>query len=35
VLAHLIDLIGRDIVASDGPPSVDAHYRMRHALGRG
>jgi glyoxylase-like metal-dependent hydrolase (beta-lactamase superfamily II) len=35
VLAHLIDLIGRDIVASDGPPGVDAHYRMRHALGRG
>jgi len=30
VLAHLVDLIGRDIVASDGPPSVEAHYRLRH-----
>ena len=34
VLAHLIDLIGRDIVAADGPATVDAHYRLRHA-GRG
>ena len=30
VLAHLIDLIGRDIVASDRPASVEAHYRLRH-----
>jgi glyoxylase-like metal-dependent hydrolase (beta-lactamase superfamily II) len=29
VLAHLIDLIERDIVASDAPPGVAAHYRMR------
>src|SRR5947209_18451104 len=30
VLAHLIDLTGRDIVAVDGPTTVDAHYRLRH-----
>jgi hypothetical protein len=30
VLAHLIDLIGRDIVASDGPATVEAHFRLRH-----
>ena len=30
VLAHLIDLSGRDIVAADGPPTADAHYRLRH-----
>jgi glyoxylase-like metal-dependent hydrolase (beta-lactamase superfamily II) len=30
VLAHLIDLIGRDIVASEGPAGVEAHYRLRH-----
>jgi glyoxylase-like metal-dependent hydrolase (beta-lactamase superfamily II) len=30
VLAHLIDLIGRDIVAADGAPSADAHFRLRH-----
>jgi glyoxylase-like metal-dependent hydrolase (beta-lactamase superfamily II) len=31
VLAHLIDLIGRDIVASDAmPPTVAGHYRLRH-----
>jgi len=30
VLAHLIDLIGRGIVAGDGPPTVAAHYRLRH-----
>ncbi len=30
VLAHLIDLIGRDIVASEGPASVEARYRLRH-----
>ena len=35
VLAHLIDLIGRDIVAADGPPTVEAHYRLRHSSGRG
>src|SRR5260370_19319771 len=28
VYAHLIDLIGRGIVESDGPPALDAHYRM-------
>src|SRR5579863_1541651 len=33
VLAHLIDLMARDIVASDGPATVEAHYRLRH-LGR-
>jgi glyoxylase-like metal-dependent hydrolase (beta-lactamase superfamily II) len=30
VLAHLIDLSRRDIVASDGPMTVAAHYRLRH-----
>jgi glyoxylase-like metal-dependent hydrolase (beta-lactamase superfamily II) len=30
VLAHLIDLIGRDIVAADRPPTVEANYRLRH-----
>jgi glyoxylase-like metal-dependent hydrolase (beta-lactamase superfamily II) len=30
VLAHLIDLIGRDIVATEGPPTVAARYRLRH-----
>src|SRR5579863_6940936 len=35
VLAHLIDLIGRDIVASDRPASVEAHYRLRHVSRRG
>jgi glyoxylase-like metal-dependent hydrolase (beta-lactamase superfamily II) len=30
VLAHLIDLTDRDIVASDGPASVEAHFRLRH-----
>jgi hypothetical protein len=30
VLAHLIDLIGRDIVAADGPATVAAHFRLRH-----
>jgi len=29
VLAHLIDLIGRDIVAVDGPPTIAANYRLR------
>jgi glyoxylase-like metal-dependent hydrolase (beta-lactamase superfamily II) len=28
VLAHLIDLIGRDVVSSDGAPTVDATYRL-------
>jgi len=28
VQAHLIDLVGRGIVASDGPPTLDAHYRL-------
>ena len=27
VHAHLIDLVGRDIVVSDGPPTLDARYR--------
>jgi glyoxylase-like metal-dependent hydrolase (beta-lactamase superfamily II) len=35
VLAHLIDLIGRDIVAADGQPTVEAHYRLRHLAPRG
>ncbi len=35
VLAHLIDLIGRDIVASDRPAGVEAHYRLRHLVRRG
>jgi glyoxylase-like metal-dependent hydrolase (beta-lactamase superfamily II) len=30
VLAHLIDLIGRDIVAADAAPTVAARYRLRH-----
>ncbi|HTV90409.1 MAG TPA: MBL fold metallo-hydrolase [Stellaceae bacterium] len=30
VLAHLIDLSGRGIVAADGLPTVGAHYRLRH-----
>ena len=30
VLAHLIDLIGRDIVTSDGPATVEARFRLRH-----
>ena len=30
VLAHLIDLIGRDIVAADGLATVEARYRLRH-----
>ena len=28
VHAHLIDLLGRGIVESDGPPILDAHYRI-------
>jgi glyoxylase-like metal-dependent hydrolase (beta-lactamase superfamily II) len=30
VLAHLIDLIDRDIVATDVTPTVAARYRLRH-----
>jgi glyoxylase-like metal-dependent hydrolase (beta-lactamase superfamily II) len=30
VLAHLLDLIERDIVAADGPATVAARYRLRH-----
>src|SRR3954452_25452868 len=30
VLAHLIDLIGRDIVTADGPATVETHFRLRH-----
>jgi glyoxylase-like metal-dependent hydrolase (beta-lactamase superfamily II) len=33
VLAHLLDLSQRDIVASDGPAGLAAHYRLRH-IGR-
>ncbi|HVB17410.1 MAG TPA: MBL fold metallo-hydrolase [Stellaceae bacterium] len=35
VLAHLIDLIARNIVAADGPATVAAHYRLRHGARRG
>jgi glyoxylase-like metal-dependent hydrolase (beta-lactamase superfamily II) len=28
VHAHLIDLVARGIVESDGPPALDAHYRI-------
>jgi glyoxylase-like metal-dependent hydrolase (beta-lactamase superfamily II) len=28
VHAHLIDLVGRGIVESDGPPALDTHYRL-------
>src|SRR6185312_6451804 len=28
VLAHLIDLTGRDIVTADGPATVEAHFRL-------
>jgi glyoxylase-like metal-dependent hydrolase (beta-lactamase superfamily II) len=35
VLAHLLDLIGRDIVVADGPATVEAHYRLRHIAPRG
>jgi hypothetical protein len=28
VHAHLIDLVARGIVASDGPPALDAHYHI-------
>jgi len=28
VQAHLIDLVGRGIVESDGPPSIDTSYRV-------
>ena len=28
VQAHLIDLVGRGIVVSDGPPTLDARYRL-------
>jgi len=34
VLAHLIDLIGRDIVVADEPPTVGARFRLRHFGGR-
>ena len=30
VLAHLIDLIGRDIVTAEGPVTVAAHFKLRH-----
>jgi len=30
VLAHLIDLIGRDIVAGEEPATVESRYRLRH-----
>ena len=28
VFAHLLDLAGRGIVEADGPPTLDAHYRI-------
>src|SRR6202007_2739032 len=28
VQAHLIDLVGRGVVESDGPPALDAQYRI-------
>jgi hypothetical protein len=28
VLAHLIDLIGREVVKTDGSATVDATYRL-------
>jgi hypothetical protein len=28
VHAHLIDLVGRGIVESDGPPTLDTAYRL-------
>jgi len=34
VLAHLIDLMARDIVAADSePPGIGGHYRLRHIRG--
>src|SRR5436305_12338668 len=35
VVAHLVDLVQRDIVAADGAPSAEARYRLRHFGGRG
>lgn len=35
VLAHLIDLIDRDIVASDTRATLEAKYRLRHVSPRG
>jgi glyoxylase-like metal-dependent hydrolase (beta-lactamase superfamily II) len=35
VLAHLIDLIGRDIAATDGPATAESRYRLRHGGVRG
>ena len=34
VLAHLIDLIGRDIVMADGAATIESHYRLRHIAAR-
>jgi glyoxylase-like metal-dependent hydrolase (beta-lactamase superfamily II) len=28
VLAHLEDMVTRELVATDGPPSIDGHYRL-------
>ena len=28
VHAHLIDLVARNIVESEGPPALDTHYRI-------
>ena len=28
VLAHIEDLMARGMIASDGPPSIDGHYRL-------
>jgi glyoxylase-like metal-dependent hydrolase (beta-lactamase superfamily II) len=35
VLAHLLDLIGRDIVTAEGAPTVESRYRLRHFGSRG
>ena len=34
VLAHLIDLIGRDIVTSDRPPTAESRYSLRRSADR-
>jgi glyoxylase-like metal-dependent hydrolase (beta-lactamase superfamily II) len=35
VLAHLVDLIGRDIVTAEGAPTAESRYRLRHFGSRG
>jgi len=34
VYAHLIDLVGRGLVESDGPPTLDTHYCIGRVSGR-